>query len=168
MKFGLNFGFANNATCPKPANEMLTNYTFNCGLYCWGFAPAYPATLTDNGDGTVHLKTNSNYGSLVPDSAVFPAGNYTIAIRVLNVVGKGKISIRSSNMAWHNLTEYTADGVYTETYSGDIVEIHVGAANDSSFEADYNYISLIDNSIVTYQGEVVYNNGEIVRYTPDN
>jgi hypothetical protein len=40
------------------------------------------------------------------------------------------------------LETYTTDGVYTATYTGDIVTINIGAASDTSFNADYDFISL--------------------------
>jgi hypothetical protein len=55
----------------------------------------------------------------------------------------GKISIQKPNDTWDTV-EFGSmdDGVYTNTYSGTIKEIHVGANGDDTFEADFDYISL--------------------------
>jgi len=132
----------NMKNCEKPAGELLDNFDFNCGTIGWTHDANYPATITDNGDGSVHLKADSDYGSLVPMNDVLPSADYVIEVSVRNVSGNGKISIRNTANQWHNLEYYDADGVYSATYTGDIKDIHVGAADDTNFEADYDYISL--------------------------
>jgi hypothetical protein len=132
--------------CSGSKNELLINSSFDCGLIGWGYNSSYPATLTDNGDGSVDLKSESAYGSLVPDFDVFPAATYTIKIKVRNVSGKGKISYRKGNNQWATVVTYDTDGEYEATFTSDIKDINVGANNDSTFEADYEYISLKQSS----------------------
>jgi len=148
------------------SGEFLPNWDFNCGLFQWGFDPTYPATLTDNGDGSVHLKTDSDFGSLVPANDNFGAASWVLKCKVRNIVGTGKMSIRRLNGTWVNSAEYTADGEYTMNYSGAIQEIHVGAANDPSYEADYDYISLrkVTAQSVVHNGVLVVMDGEQVTH----
>ena len=127
--------------CAKDVDEFLDNAQFTCGIAYWGHAPIYPAEISDNGDGTVHLKTLSEWGSLVPGNDSFPNGSWIIEVEILNQVGNGKISFRKPNGQWVS-TPTIGDGVHTATYTGEIREIHVGADSDPNYEADYNYISL--------------------------
>jgi len=128
--------------CPLEGSELLYNHSFKCGLLSWGHDPAYNAELTDNGDGSIHLKTLSNYGSVVPDYDVFPVATYVLEIEVINVVGNGKMSIRNSANTWFNMLYFTTDGKYFVEYTGSIKDIHCGASNDSSFECDFLSYSL--------------------------
>jgi hypothetical protein len=167
----LNFGFIRNfgggANCPQLEGELLYNASFDCGVSGWHFDPNYPATITDNGDGSVHIVTNSNYGSVVPNKQIFPIADYVLTIEVANVVGNGKMSIRNQHNNWFNLKYFDTDGVYTTDYSGNIKDIHCGASNDNSFNCDFLSYSLklkVANQVVfngdpvTYGGEeVVYN-----------
>jgi hypothetical protein len=150
------------------SGEHLPNWSFDCGIYGWGFAPAYPATITDNGDGSLHLKTDSNYGSLVPDATTYPPADWVLKCKVRNIVGTGKLSIRRPDNTWVNSGFYTADGEYALHYSGEIKEIHVGAANDVTFEADYDFISLREDlpGSLIYNNKFVVHNGEPVLYFP--
>jgi hypothetical protein len=129
-------------TCGSPREELLFNYSFDCGLNGWGNDPNYPATLTDNGDGSIHIKANSNYGSVVPDNQIFPTETYVLEIEVANVVGNGKMSIRNQANTWFNLEYFTVDGTYTVEYTGNIKDIHCGASNDATFECDFLSYSL--------------------------
>ena len=132
-----------NPHCPHAQWEILYNASFDCGLDGWGFDPTYPATISDNGDGSVHLKADSSFGSLVPFLPVsLPWQTYIIECKVRNVVGTGKMSLRRINNTWYNSPDITTDGVHTFEYTGNIKEIHVGANSDPNFEADYDYISL--------------------------
>jgi hypothetical protein len=143
LSFGLLKRFGGGAEiCPKPQDELLNNWTFDCGVRSWHFDPNYPATITDNGDGSVHLVTNSNYGSVVPDKQIFPTETYVLEIEVANVVGNGKMSIRNQANQWHNLEYFTADGIYTVEYTGNIKDIHCGASNDTNFSCDFLSYSL--------------------------
>ena len=148
INFGFKFaGKGNN--CSKPNGELLNNYSFDCGLLSWGFDPTYPAILTDNGNGSVHLKTDSNFGSLVPNDGTYPANDYIIEVSILNQIGDGKISFRRPNGTWVS-TPTLGDGVHqSAVFSGEIREIHVGADGDNTYEADYEYISLKVN-VATY------------------
>ena len=169
MKFGLNFGLqqgtfgTGGVVCPQPPGEFLYNWTFDCGDLKWGFDSNYPAIITDNGDGSLHLQSTSNFGSLVPEIGVFPSDNYIISCKIRNISGTGKMSIRRTNNSWHNSPDITTDGIHSYEYSGDIKEIHVGAQADDTYEADYEYISLRKNDgTVTYIGvPVTYNGGTI-------
>jgi len=134
--------------CRGTNGELLYNYSFDCGIKGWGFDPSYPATITDNGDGSLHLKTNSNFGSLVPNKDDFGNSNYILECEVKNIIGNGKMSIRDSGGAWHNFS-FTTNGIHTFFYDGDIREIHCGADGDTTYEADYEYISLRKYTIVT-------------------
>ena len=130
------------ARCGSPRDELLHNYSFDCGTAGWHYDPNYPATITDNGDGSVHIVTNSNYGSVVPDNQIFPIDTYVLTIEVANVVGNGKMSIRNQNNQWFNLETFTADGTYSVEYTGNIKDIHCGAANDTNFSCDFLSYSL--------------------------
>jgi hypothetical protein len=146
---------------------MLYNWTFDCGLDGWGFEPLYPATLTDNGDGSVHLKTESNFGSLVPTDGTYPGDTYIIEVSIRNQVGNGKISFRRPNGTWVS-TPTLGDGVHqSNVFTGQIREIHVGADGDNTYEADYEYISLkkhIATRVVDDYGNQVVddNNNEVI------
>ena len=159
-------GSGGGAKCPPPAGEILWNYDFNCGVKKWGFDPNYPAIITDNGDGSLHLKSTSNFGSLVPEIALQPISTYILKIKVINISGNGKMSIRNSNNAWFNSPNYTTPGEYSFTYHGNIKEIHVGADSDDTFEADFDFISLkkIDDEWVLYNGDQVTYAGDPVFY----
>jgi len=143
----LNFGLSLSRSdvglhCFKPVGEYLYNYTFDCGTLGWDFDPAYPATITDNGDGSLHLKADSPFGSLVPDKGTFDAADWVIEVEIVNQVGSGKISFRRPNGTWVS-TPTLGDGVHqSNPFSGAIAEIHVGADGDDTYEADYLYISL--------------------------
>jgi len=166
LNFGFKRGIGSGVPCLKPPGELLYNYTFDCGIEGWGFDPAYPAIITDNGDGSAHLKTDSNFGSLVPRDQTFPAAEYVIEVSIRNQVGNGKISFRRPNNSWVS-TPTIGDGVHqSNPFSGEIAEIHVGADGDPTYEADYDYISLkikVAEQVV-YNGEQVTYNGEEVTY----
>jgi hypothetical protein len=132
-----------NVDCPRAQCELLYNASFDCGDRGWGFDPSYPAVVTDNGDGSLHLKSESSFGSLVPHLPTsFPWDTYIIECEVANIVGTGKMSLRRLNNTWYNSPDITTNGVHTFEYTGNIKEIHVGANGDTNFEADYKYISL--------------------------
>jgi len=165
----LNFGFKGGGGgihCFKPIGEYLFNSSFECGLLGWDFDPAYPATITDNGDGSLHLKTASPFGSLVPDKETFDAAEWVIEVKFRNQVGNGKISFRRPNNTWVS-TPTIGDGVHqSNPFSGAIAEIHVGADGDDTYEADYEYISLRKRTdkYVTHLGDTVTYNGEVVTH----
>ena len=144
--------------------EYLYNSSFDCGLLGWGFDQTYPAILTDNGDGSVHLKTDSNFGSLVPNNETFEAADWVIEVKFRNQIGNGKISFRRPNNSWVS-TPTIGDGVHqSNPFSGAIAEIHVGADGDPTYEADYEYISLRKADAVTHNGEAVTYNGETLTH----
>ena len=148
--------------CDKPDGEFLDNWSFDCGAWYWGFDSAYPATITDNGDGSLHLKTNSNFGSLVPHNQTFEAADWVIEVKFRNQVGNGKISFRRPNGTWVS-TPTIGDGVHqSNPFSGAIAEIHVGADGDDTYEADYEYISLKRRTrdYITYHGSRLQYHGE--------
>jgi hypothetical protein len=149
-------------TCGSPRGELLFNYSFKCGLNGWHFDPNFPAELTDNGDGSVHLKAIDRYGSCVPDDQTFDNDTYTLTIEVANVVGNGKMSIRNTGNTWFNLQTFTADGTYAAEYTGDIKEIHCGADSDTTFECDFLSYSLKvkTKDYLTYEGEQLTYEGE--------
>ena len=154
--------------CNPSGGEYLYNWTFDCGTDGWGHAATYPATITDNGDGSLHLKADSNYGSLVPNKQAFEDADWILECKVRNVAGNGKLSLRRPNNAWVNSPIYSTDGVYSLSFSGAIKEIHVGAANDAAYEADYEYISLkkVSDNAVTLNGIPLYIDGVPITYTP--
>jgi hypothetical protein len=47
----------NMKNCDKPSGQLLDNFEFDCGKTGWYYHPSYPAVITDNGDGSVHLKS---------------------------------------------------------------------------------------------------------------
>jgi len=165
LNFGLIGGFGGKSQyCPRPPGELLYNWTFDCGVSGWGFDPAYPATLTDNGDGSVHLKTDSNFGSLVPTDGTYPGNTYIIEVSIRNQIGNGKISFRRPNGTWVS-TPTLGDGVHqSDVFTGEVREIHVGADGDNTYEADYDYISLkvhVAEVLTTDSGETLTtDNGE--------
>jgi hypothetical protein len=134
-------GDGSNIKCPKPIGEYLSNHTFDCGTLGWDFDPAYTAEITDNGDGSVHLKTTSDFGSLVPDKLPTESAEWVCEVKFRNQVGNGKISFRKPNNVWVS-TPTIGDGVHSATYNGIIKELHVGADGDNTYEADYEYISI--------------------------
>jgi hypothetical protein len=148
--------------CEGDEGELLINPSFKCGLTGWTHNPSYPATLTDNGDGSIHLKSESQYGSVVPVFDEFPNATYTIRIKVSNVSGNGKISYRRGNNQWVTVVTYTEDGTYEATFTDDIIEINVGANNDDTFEADYEYISLKQTGPTVQFEPLTTENGEVL------
>jgi hypothetical protein len=149
---------------PYTPIELLCNSEFDFGLNGWHFDPKYTAELTDNGDGSIHLKTTSNYGSVVPNGQQFPNDSYVLEIEVANVSGNGKMSIRDTANNWHNLKYFTAAGRYSVVFTGGINDIHCGASNDANFECDFLSYSLKINATeaVTFNGETVtFNNEEV-------
>ena len=152
--------------CDRPSGELLFNYSFDCGLQGWGFDETYPATLSDNGDGSVHLQADSNFGSLVPNNESFPNNTYVIEVKFRNQVGDGKISFRRPNGTWVS-TPTLGDGIHqSDVFTGEIREIHVGADGDDTYEADYEYISLrVQTNNVTHNGDPVTYQGNPVTYT---
>ena len=158
LNFGLLKSIGSIRGCTKPKGEFLYNWSFECGLAGWGFDSTYPAIITDNGDGSVHLKTDSNFGSLVPDNEVYEAADWVIEVKFRNQIGNGKISFRRPNNSWVS-TPTIGDGVHqSNPFSGAIKEIHVGADGDNTYEADYEYISLkkrVTEKITTDSGETL-------------
>jgi len=129
-------------SCRPILGEYLYNYTFDCGTDGWGYDLNYPATITDNGDGSVHLKTESDFGSLVPREIPTEDSEWVCQVEIVNQVGNGKISFRQPDGLWHS-TPTLGDGMHkSDPYVGIIREIHVGADGDDTYEADYKYISL--------------------------
>ena len=125
----------------KPEEEYLYNWNFNCGIKNWQYDSNYPAILTDNGNGTVHLKTTSQYGSVVPVALPPDNASWILEVSIFNIVGAAKMSIRRPNNTWIN-NPIPGDGVHQMLYDGTIKTIHIGADNDATFEADYDYYSL--------------------------
>jgi hypothetical protein len=152
------------ASAPYTPIELLCNPEFDFGLYGWHFDPKYTAELTDNGDGSIHLKSTSNYGSVVPNGQQFPNDTYTLVIKVANVSGNGKMSIRDTANNWHNLKYFTTAGIYRITFTLGINDIHCGASNDANFECDFLSYSMKKNTTttVTFEGETVYFDNEEV------
>ena len=128
--------------CDPKGGELLYNTNFYCGLSGWHFDPNYTAELTDNGNGSIHLKATSNYGSVVPDNQNYPNDTYILKIEVANVQGNGKMSIRNTANTWFNLLYFTTPGTYSVEYTGSIKDIHCGASNDTDFECDFLSYSL--------------------------
>jgi hypothetical protein len=155
--------FLNIKNCGKPSGELLDNWTFDCGVAGWFYNPNYPAIITDNNDGSVHLKSTSQFGSLRPLKHQFPSDKYIFNIEVKNVVGSGKISVRSSS-GWHNIATFTDGGKVIATYEGVITDINIGANNDDTFECDFLSCSLkvYDERVVKDGEEVTYNNEQVV------
>ena len=133
--------------CPnmQPDYERLENYEFDCGLKGWGFDPKYPAILTYENAGEAHLRTDSNFGSLVPNNLPTESEEWVCEVKFKNQNGDGKISFRKPNNVWVS-TPTLGDGVHRATYTGVISELHVGANGDANYEADYEYISLRKSS----------------------
>jgi len=166
LNFGFNFaGKGAMNSCPRPNGELLDNWTFDCGTRNWSFAPVYPATITDNGDGSLHLKTDSDWGSLVPVHQTYPDNSYIIEVKFRNQVGNGKISFRRPNNSWVS-TPTIGDGVHqSAVFNGAIKEIHVGADSDPSYEADYEYISLkvhTADNVIFNNNNVVFNGNNVI------
>jgi hypothetical protein len=134
---------------PIPDEQIFLNPNFEEGTSNWVNDPTYPATITDNGDGSIHLKSDSEYGSITPqqlEGNPLVSGHYLLKASVINQTGvrRGKLSIRDTGNNWYN--EYfdsMDDGVYEHDYTGNIKEIHIGADNDSTFECDFLWVSLI-------------------------
>jgi hypothetical protein len=133
------------AGCPPVYPSMLENEEFGCGTMGWTYNPQYPSEITDNGDGSIHLKANTTFGSVSPVNVPTEDASYHIEVSVRNQVGAspGKISFQRPNGSWHTV-EFSSmdDGVYTSDYAGVIRRIDIGANNDTSFECDFDYIKL--------------------------
>jgi hypothetical protein len=167
MNYGFNFGFfGSKVSCPSPDGELLFNWTFDCGVSGWHFDPNFPAVITDNDDGSIHLRATTRYGSVVPDKQRFPVDTYVLTIEVANVSGNGKMSIRNQANQWFNLETFNADGTYTVEYTGNIKDIHCGADNNTGFECDFLSYSLkkvVVEVLTTDSGEpLTTDSGEIL------
>jgi hypothetical protein len=155
--------------CERPAGEYMYNHSFDCGVAGWTHNPQYNATLTDNGDGTIHLRADTNYGSVCPVVIPTEDTEWILEVKVRNQTGTkgGKLSIQRPNNQWDTV-EFgsTADGVYQNTYTGSIKSIDVGASNEAGFEMDLEYLSLrkVNSNIVTFDGDTVMNENEVVTY----
>jgi len=166
LKFGLLDNMGAGDSCFPVGGELLYNHSFDCGISGWSFADVYPAIITDNGDGSLHLKTDSDWGSLVPSRQSYPDNSYIIEVKFRNQVGNGKISFRRPNNTWVS-TPTIGDGVHqSAVFNGAIKEIHVGADSDSTYEADYEYISLRVNVAknIIHDGKNVVHNGQNIIY----
>jgi len=127
-------------TCDAEGTQLIDNHTFDCGTMKWTSDASYPATITGNGDGSVHLTADTDYGSLVPENRTFPDGSYNLTVDVRNMTGAGKASIRDNGGTWHSQTLVDGNNVFP--YTGTISTINVGADNDASFVADFELIGL--------------------------
>jgi len=150
--------------CDASGSQLFDNSSFDCGTENWAFDAGYPSTITDNGDGSIHLKGDTEYGSIVPTKATHPDGSYNITISVSGIVGVGKVSIRDTVGIWHSQT--LIDGTNIYPYTGDIDTVNIGADNDVTFECDFQFVGLevAVPLVVTYNGEPVTFNGSIVTY----
>ena len=147
LSFGFN-GMGKGAVCSHPQGEFLNNWTFSCGLKGWQEDPNYPATITDNGDGSVHIEAIDQWGSLQPISHSFPAGDYTVRIGVANMTGNGKFSYRIGS-TWHTHSPLTpGENIFSFTASDEINNFVVGADADTNFVADIMYVSLRDTNAI--------------------
>jgi hypothetical protein len=155
--------------CDRPAGEYLYNHQFDCGVAGWTNNPQYNATLTDNGDGAIHLLANTNFGSVCPVVIPTESAEWILEVKVKNQTGTkgGKLSIQAPNNVWHTVPiGSAADGVYQNTYTGAIKRIDVGANNETNFEMDVEYYSLrkVTSNIVTYDGDTVMYGNEVVTH----
>ena len=139
-------------TCDAEGTQLLDNASFDCGTLRWSSDASYPATITSNGDGSVHLTADTLYGSLMPDKNQHPDGSYNITVQVSGIVGTGKVSVRDASGTWHSTA--LVDGENIVPYTGVIDNINVGADNDATFEADFQFLGL--EAVVMY---VVDDNG---------
>ncbi len=127
----------------KPEFELLYNHDFDCGLTLWNDNP-YDAVLTDNGDGSIHIKAVEPYGCICPVEMPDLSKNvtYRVTINVRNIVGNGVISIHT-DAGWQYYTFNTDEQhIFDFSSSSTIIELAVGADNDTNFECDLDYISL--------------------------
>jgi hypothetical protein len=171
LNFGFNFGSKGSPIdeCAPKQGEYLYNWTFDCGVNGWTNNPQYNATITDNGDGSIHLLANTNYGSVCPVEVPDESANWILEVKVKNQTGTkgGKLSIQAPNNVWHTVPfGSAADGAYQNTYTGAIKRIDVGANNEVNFEMDVEYYSLrkADSNIVTHNAEAVTYNGSVITY----
>jgi len=143
LNFGFKAGSFSTLNCDATGTQLIDNHTFDCGVENWTSDPTYPATITDNGDGSLHVVADTAYGSLVPDFFVsdsLPDGSYDLTVDVRNITGVGKASIRDDGGTWHS--QALVDGNNVFPYTGTISTINVGADNDASFVADFELIGL--------------------------
>ena len=150
-------------TCLAEGTQLFDNSNFDCGTDNWHSDPTYPATITDNGDGTIHLDGDTEYGSIIPDNDSFPDGSYTITVNATDIVGVGKVSIRDGGGTWHSQT--LLDGVNEYLYTGVIDTVNIGADNDVTFECNFDFVGLEIDTTVTFNGEPVTFNGEVVTWS---
>jgi hypothetical protein len=166
------FSYMSTKEIEQPEGEYLMNSQFDCGTFMWTRNPQYNATITDNGDGSIHLYADTNFGSVVPAKIPTEDANWIIEVSVKNQTGTkgGKISIQRPNNRWDTV-EFgsVADGIYRNEYSGVIKTIDVGANSEAGFEMDFEYYSLrkADSDIVTYYGDTVTYDGRPVLYGSD-
>jgi hypothetical protein len=163
------FSYMSTKEIEQPEGEYLMNSQFDCGTFMWTHNPQYNATLTDNGDGSIHLLANTQFGSVVPARIPTEDANWVIEVKVRNQTGTkgGKISIQRPNNRWDTVVfGSVADGIYRNEYSGVIKTIDIGANNEVGFEMDVDYYSLrkVDSNIVTYEGDTVEYNEKVVTY----
>jgi hypothetical protein len=155
--------------CNRPVGEYMFNYNFDCGANGWTNNPSYDATITDNGDGSIHLRADTNYGSVCPVVIPEESADWILEVKVKNQTGTkgGKLSIQKPNNQWDTVKfGSTADCVYQNTYTGEIKSIYVGADNETGFEMDIEYYSLrkVTSNIVTFNGDTVKNGHNTVTY----
>jgi len=132
--------------CDTPLGEFLYNWSFDCGLDGWQGDPSYPADVTDNGDGSIHIKAIDQWGSVQPLGLPFQAGDYTVRIGVSSMTGNGKFSYRIGSI-WHTHSPLElGENIFSFTANGEINNFVVGADADTSFEADVMYISMRDSN----------------------
>ena len=62
-------------------------------------------------------------------------------VKVKNIPGNGKLSVKA-NGDWLPPVAFNGDGVYEKRFTGALNTINTGANNDSSFIADFEFLSL--------------------------
>ena len=140
LNFGFKAGSSGPLNCDARGTQLFDNSSFNCGVENWTSDPTYPATITDNGDGSIHLQSDTEYGSIIPTRDTHPDESYDITIAVRNVTGAGKVSIRDGGGTWHSQT--LVDGTNTYPYVGVVDTVNIGADNDVTFECDFDFVGM--------------------------
>ena len=154
--------------CHKPEDELLRNPSFDCGLAYWGYHPTFPAELTNNNNGSIHIKALNNYSSLEPIDTItgngFPSGEYILKVEVANIVGNGKVSFKTNDWSGNFPLANGTNIIAFDSNGRDITRLAIGANNDVTFEADILSVSLkkTDSYKVTYRGLDVTNNNDLV------
>ena len=115
------------------------NPFFDYGTLRWKQSGSHTSDLTDNHDGTVHIKALSNYGGISPEIENYPRGDYVIGYKCDNVISSGKLAWYDGSN-WHNEPVFNSDIDTTVLAIDTKVELlTINANNNTTFECDIDH-----------------------------